>query len=101
MNTTAEHIKGLRHTLKTLQKIAKEMDPASGVTLCARRGVARDNEEAEDDNLRRPWVTVETSDLNVAVKVLGLMEQAANHSLTTWLNIARTERDELTKLLDQ
>jgi len=49
-------------TIQQLKKLKKEVDPASGITICVRRGVAADNPNQKNDNKNRPWITVETCD---------------------------------------
>jgi hypothetical protein len=47
--------------IKQLRDVLKKMDPASGLTVHIRRGVAADNPEYDDDQTRRPWVLSELS----------------------------------------
>jgi hypothetical protein len=59
--------------IEGLKKILKDMDPASGVAVAVRRGVARDNEAIEYDNELRPWHTVELSNLGGAEAIINVL----------------------------
>lgn len=43
--------------IAALQKMRKEVDPASCMAISVRRGVPHDNADVEDDFDRRPWRT--------------------------------------------
>ncbi len=42
-----------------LQKLKKDLDPASCMSISVRHGVARDNDDIEDDDVKRPWRTMQ------------------------------------------
>lgn len=44
--------------IKFLQKLKKDVDPASCMSVSVRRGVPQDNADVEDDDTRRPWRTM-------------------------------------------
>jgi hypothetical protein len=54
---SAEIIKTTIEDIKFLQKLKKNVDPASCMSIGVRRGVPQDNEEVDDDSTRRPWRT--------------------------------------------
>lgn len=91
MNTTIEKITQLDASIKAIAEILLDMDPASGVTFCVRRGVA--------DEDHRPWVTVETGELTLARPALELIQDAATRSKHYWVSVARKDRDELNEFL--
>ncbi len=91
MNTALEHLKSARAQIAALEKIAKDCDPASGVSFSVRRGVARDNEDSEGDCVRRPWVTVETSDLPVAKGLIEIIISAARRNEAFWLKALQAD----------
>jgi len=41
-----------------LQRLKKDLDSASCMSIAVRRGVARDNDAVEDDDAKRPWRTM-------------------------------------------
>lgn len=90
MNTW-EHLQAAKKSLLALDKITKDADPASGITFAVRRGVARDNEDVEDDAFRRPWVTVESSNLELSGRAIALIREALIENIKFWTR--RTEED--------
>lgn len=56
MKTTWETLNERVATKRALDKLAKQVDPASGMTLCVRRGVMHDSEDEDPDC--RPWINV-------------------------------------------
>jgi hypothetical protein len=41
-----------------LQKLKKNLNPACCMSISVRNGVARDNDDVEDDDVKRPWRTM-------------------------------------------
>lgn len=81
MNDRVRRIEETIVSINALTKIIKDADPASGVSISFRRGVARDSEEVENDELERPWVTIETAELEMATQAIELMLEAQRKSL--------------------
>lgn len=54
----AELLKTAVEDIKFLQKLRKDVDPASCMSIGVRRGVPQDNDDVEDDATRRPWRTM-------------------------------------------
>lgn len=103
MSCAHDIIKGIqerRRNIEDLKKILKEMDPASGVSISIRRGVARDNEEDDYDSTKRPWVLVETGELAHARVAISAAIAAAEASLKFRLVMAREEHKALTEFLE-
>ena len=59
MPNPAEQVLKTIEGIKALRKLLKDVDPASGMSVAVRRGVARDDDTREDDASRRPWTTIE------------------------------------------
>ncbi len=96
MNNSWNHLAACRTKLLALKKIAKDADSASGVSFAVRRGVARDNEENENDSERRPWVTVEVSNEDffqgaIAILIASLQEQVTFWEMAVKRDMAEAE----------
>jgi hypothetical protein len=91
MNNSWDHLKRAREILAGLKKIMADADPASGVSFAVRRGVARDNEAVEGDEDKRPWVTLELSDLKLSEMAIKILIDGALSSIEFW-SLA-TQRD--------
>jgi hypothetical protein len=89
MSNSPEMLMQKLSNIKQLMKIMKDMDPASGVSFMVRRGVARDNPENDDDDEIRPWVTVETAELDVAKTVIEQLVLAEKQSAKFWADSTR------------
>lgn len=60
MNTDyIEIIKKIRAEIAFLEKLKKEVDPASCMSVAVRRGVPSDNPDIEDNVERRPWMVMQ------------------------------------------
>ncbi len=70
---TFTHLTNLILQRERLKKIRADMDPASGVSFAVRRGVARNNDEVEDDETRRPWATIEICSGGHAEQVIDVL----------------------------
>lgn len=88
-------IKEARANIAALQALLRDMDPASGVSIAFRRGVAHDNPDQEDDATRRPWTTVETAHLGLARDAIGSAIRALEESLAFRLRNASDEHAKL------
>jgi hypothetical protein len=101
MQNAIEHFKANLQIQKKLDKILKDMDPASGVSVSIRRGVSRDNPDVEDDELRRPWVTVETADLEAARVIIEEAAKAARRNVETWRRFLEKDVKDAREILDK
>lgn len=97
---TLQNIRSAQANIADLQKVLKVMDPASGVAISIRRGIARDNHDDEHDREKRPWVTVEVSNLDLAKVAIEAAILAAKESETHWTRAANRDLRELTDFLD-
>lgn len=79
--------------IKALRKIQKDVDPASGLSVCVRRGVLSDAAEDHDGRARREWVNVELCDHMDGI--LELVIDAQTKSLQHWLRSAVSDRARL------
>lgn len=93
------NVRANRERIAALRKILKDMDPASGVAISFRRGVARDNDDVENDDERRPWTTVECDPAHARVALTAAID-AAKDSEAFWLKRAKEEHAALSKFLD-
>ncbi len=75
------------------------MDPASGVSFAVRRGVARDNEEVENDAEKRPWATIESCEMTDANQLIDTLLAANLQSITRTRKYVQEELDESNALL--
>lgn len=55
----AEQIHKAIDDIRALRQLKKDVDPASGMSVSLRRGVSHDNPDVDDDNVNRPWETME------------------------------------------
>ena len=94
-----QNVKDRRAKIAALKKILKDMDPASGVAISIRRGVARDNDDVENDAERRPWVTVECSSMDGAKIVIETAIAVAADSERFWLANAKKDHEKLGEFL--
>lgn len=78
-----EQIKLATADIEKLRKLLKDIDPASGLSVSLRRGVARDNDEVDDDSDKRPWHTMEICE-NMESIIHDVLEARTN-SLQYWL----------------
>ncbi len=93
-------IKEVQANIAALKKILKDMDPASGVSMAFRRGVSRDDpEDEENDRARRPWVTIETGELELVTTAINAALLASEDSLKLRTAWARETFAELEKFL--
>jgi len=92
-------IKDRRAKIVALKKVLKDMDPASGVAISIRRGVARDNDDVEHDAERRPWTTVEIINMDWARQAIGAAILAAEDSEKYWLASAAADHRGLGEFL--
>jgi hypothetical protein len=93
---THDHINKTIAEIKALREIRKKLDPACGMALNFRRGVARDNDEYEDDATRRPWVLVElggSSDggMEALESIIDTAVKLKLSSLKLWMNFAQQD----------
>jgi hypothetical protein len=89
-----EYLSQLLVRRKALLSISKNADPASGISFMIRRGVARDNEDVEDDDVKRPWVVVESSlDFEKAQDALDLLIQTNMDSIKLFRNSVRNDME--------
>jgi hypothetical protein len=72
--------------IKALRKLKKDIDPASGMSVSVRRGVARDNDDVEYDHEKRPWLTMEFSDTVNMDSMIDLLIRDRLSALRFWLN---------------
>jgi hypothetical protein len=92
-------IKDRRAKIAALEKVLKDMDPASGVAISIRRGVARDNDDVDDDDVRRPWTTVEVINMDWARTIIETAITAAADSEKYWLACAKADHEKLGEFL--
>jgi hypothetical protein len=95
-----DHLKAARKAKADLNAIMKKADPASGVSFCVRRGVARDNEDVEDDHVMRPWVTIELSNLELATEAAKALSKGLDESIAFWVKATRRDIEEAQKVLE-
>lgn len=86
-----DHLKQTRANLAAIKAIREQADPASGVSFAVRRGVARDNEDLDGDDIRRPWVTVELSDLELADNALREIQLGLERLEVFWTKAVRRD----------
>jgi hypothetical protein len=96
---TIQYIKDRRAKIVALKKVLKDMDPASGVAISIRRGVARDNDDVENDAERRPWTTVECINMDWARTVIETAIKVAEDSEKYWLAGASADYQKLGEFL--
>lgn len=94
-----QNVKDRRAKIAALKKILKDMDPASGVAISIRRGVARDDDDVENDAERRPWATVECSNMEWAKAVIETAIAVAADSERFWLANAKEDHRKLGEFL--
>lgn len=97
--STIQSVKEVTADIAALQKLLKSMNPASGVAIAMRRGVARDDDDVEDDQIRRPWTTVEVSDMALAHTAISAVLIAAQSSLAFRLKNLRDEHHQVSAFL--
>ncbi len=95
-----EHLLNLRQAIKGLKTISEKADPASGVSFSVRRGVSRDNDNVEGDEINRPWVTVELSDLTSAIAALEHIIKAMEGSERIWQSAVAKDITDARKALE-
>jgi hypothetical protein len=98
MNISHEILTKRINTIAALRKLLKDMDPASGVTVCIRRGVYDDSEE-EDPN-RRPWSIVECVDYDLTAEVIKKLIDSEQQSAKMWAKSIKSEIDKCTVALE-
>lgn len=91
--STADIIARRIQNIKALRKLQKEVDPASGMSVCVRRGVLADRDE--DDPERRPWIQMELVDHMGAILELAIDAQV--QSLKMFKGSASREIAELNR----
>ncbi len=94
-----EILNNMAAQLHMLDQIVEDADPASGISFMIRRGVARDNDEVEGDSERRPWTTIETSDLAQAREALMHIRHSLIHSITFFRKVVRDDINQAHKVL--
>jgi hypothetical protein len=90
MNHTYEHLRQSKSRLSELQKIIKDLDPASGVSFMIRRGPAKDNEEIDDYETKHPWTTIEISNPSI-VSVLNILEKEQTEVVRFWKHMTEID----------
>jgi hypothetical protein len=85
-----EHLRQSKSRLRELQKIIKDLDPASGVSFMIRRGPAKDNEEIDDYETKHPWTTIEISNPSI-VSVLNILEKEQTEEVKFWKRMTEIE----------
>ena len=78
----AAQIKKAISDIQALKTLVKTVDPASGMSVCVRRGVLSDRVEDEDNRARREWVSTEIC--QHMGEILGLLIEARYASLRMW-----------------
>jgi len=96
-----DHLREARAKLAGLQRILKDMDPASGVSFAVRRGVARDDDEVDNDSTKRPWVTLELSEMALVKDTLDSLIEGAKYNVTFWEGATKRLISEAQKVLDE
>jgi hypothetical protein len=99
MSTPWEHLKAARATTAALKAIAREADPASGISFSVRRGVARDNPDY-DDSVKRPWVTIEVSTLETACCSINFLLRASKANEDFWAQATKRAIAEAAAILE-
>lgn len=99
MSTSWDSLLHLIKQRQVLEQIKQKADPASGVSFMVRRGVARDNEDYEDDERRRPWATIETPALALAGEAIDMLLQANAESIRGFVASVRRDIDSATMAL--
>ncbi len=82
MNPAHEYLMKRIKSIEALRLLKKKIDPASGMAVCVRRGVAQDGEDEDPD--RRPWNTTEMIDMPSAEKVIDLLIASEEESAKFW-----------------
>lgn len=100
---TLQNLKLTRERISGLKKIFSQIDPASGLSVSFRRGVARNNEDIEDDEFRRPWVTCEIGGIatgeNVAKLLIETTIKALEDLEAFWMKSVQRDMEEMRKEL--
>jgi hypothetical protein len=78
--------------IKKLEGLKNKIDPASGMSVCVKRGVLSDANEEENDRPLREWISIEICENMEEIIDLLLVTQV--NSLKLWLNSARQEEKE-------
>lgn len=101
--TPIQNLKLTRERISGLKKILSQIDPASGFSIAFRRGVARDNDDIEDDDTRRPWVTCElggiSSEENLGKSLMEKTLEALKDLETFWMKAVQRDLEEMQKEL--
>ena len=80
MNNSWEILNERVATKRALEKLAKRVDPASGMTLCVRQGVKHDSED--EDPSQRPWIDVSACDPSIMQKLINNMLDEVTASIS-------------------
>ena len=92
---TADIIARRIANIKALRRLQKDVDPASGMSVCVRRGVLANQDE--DDAERRPWIQMELADHMDAILELAI--DAQMKSLKMFKGSAVREIAELNRVM--
>ncbi len=100
-----QNLKLTREKILGLEKILNQIDPASGLSVSFRRGVARDNDDIEDDDIRRPWVTCEIGGIATGENVAKLLIETTLGALkdleSFWIKAVQRDAEEMQKELQK
>ncbi len=96
-----ENLLKTRQAIKQLQEMNRKSDPASGMSFSVRLGVSRDNESVEDDDEKRPWVTVEISSLVDCHRATTALIDGLKLAETFWEKATRRDIEEARKALGE
>ena len=85
MSNSWTTLKKRKGTVKALQEILENSDPASGISFNVRQGVMESQEDPDDcsgsDEVRRPIISVEFGCYNLAKQIVELMIQGVTESI--------------------
>lgn len=98
---THEYVNHLLAQRHLLLRINKDADLASGISFMVRRGVARDNEAVEGDELKRPWAVIESGDLKACREIIGTLLAINLTSLKLWKSSLISELKSMNASLEE
>lgn len=80
-------------TIKALRTLKQNVDPASGMSVCVRRGVLSDQGEDDSDRPHREWISLEVA--NDMAPIIDMLIASEVDSLRFWVRSGTDEAQRL------
>lgn len=96
MNSSTYIAKSI-NDIKKLKELKKEIDPASGISICVRRGIFSDLAEVENDRPLREWIEMELCE-NME-EIIEILLDAQIKSLKFSVCLAKSNLKDITKAI--